>query len=161
MNWYKRHITDYQTSTRHLTPTEHGIYTLLLDEYYLSEKPLPLEMDTLYRLTNSRLETEMSAVEKIIETFFEKKAKGFIQKRAKNEITLYHEKCKRNQAVGRLGGRPNNPNGNPNGNPDGYVLETQKKPYKKRIDKNIKERIYKKEKPTFMTREQIIDENTR
>ena len=34
MNFYKRFIGDYRKKTARLTPLEHGVYGLLLDEFY-------------------------------------------------------------------------------------------------------------------------------
>ena len=33
MNYYKRHIGDYAAKAGHLSPLEHGVYTLLIDAY--------------------------------------------------------------------------------------------------------------------------------
>ena len=51
MNFYKRFIGDYQRDTGHLSMIEHGAYALLLDHFYASEKPLPIEPQRLHRLT--------------------------------------------------------------------------------------------------------------
>jgi uncharacterized protein YdaU (DUF1376 family) len=47
--WYKFHVGDYITSTLHLSDAEDLAYRRLLDVYYLSEKPLPLEIEAVAR----------------------------------------------------------------------------------------------------------------
>ena len=44
MNFYKRFIGDYRKKTARLTPLEHGVYNLLLDEFYATEERLPLDL---------------------------------------------------------------------------------------------------------------------
>ena len=43
MNYYPFHIGDYLSATRHLSWEEDCAYRRLLDVYYTSEKPLPIE----------------------------------------------------------------------------------------------------------------------
>ena len=54
MNWYKRYIGDYQRDTGHLSLVEHGAYTLMLDTYYATSRPLPKEQSVLFRLLRGR-----------------------------------------------------------------------------------------------------------
>ena len=50
MNYYRRFMGDYAKKTAALSFAEHGAYTLLLDELYSTETPLPAEHEALYRL---------------------------------------------------------------------------------------------------------------
>ena len=43
MIWYKFHLGDYITHTLHLSDAEDLAYRRLLDLYYMSEAPIPLE----------------------------------------------------------------------------------------------------------------------
>ena len=70
MNYYKRHLGDYANDTRHLSMLEHGAYTLLLDHYYATEKPIP---DSLCeRIAHATSSTQKKAVYSVLNQFFTK-----------------------------------------------------------------------------------------
>lgn len=106
MNYYKRHIGDYAAATRHLSLLEHGVYTILMDVYYGSEKALPLEPRDVQRLVGARSEDERQAVDVVLAEFFEKRDDGWHQNRCDEEIAHKQEKGVANQAIGKMGGRP-------------------------------------------------------
>jgi uncharacterized protein YdaU (DUF1376 family) len=87
--FYKRHIGDYAAATRHLSLLEHGVYNLLLDIYYLSEKPLPVDTRAVQRLVNARSKDEREAVDTLLEEFFEKRDDGWHQSRCDEEIFIH------------------------------------------------------------------------
>ena len=47
MIWYKFYLGDYITHTNHLSDAEDLAYRRLLDLYYISEKPIPLETESI------------------------------------------------------------------------------------------------------------------
>jgi uncharacterized protein YdaU (DUF1376 family) len=99
VNYYKRHLGDYARDTGHLTTLEHGIYTLLLDFYYSSERPIP--RDKAFRIAKANPEeTQM-----VLTEFFKLTDLGWIHSRADREIAASREKTERNREVGKLGGR--------------------------------------------------------
>ena len=49
MIWYKFRVGDYITHTLHLSDAEDLAYRRLLDLYYLSESPIPLDTDAVAR----------------------------------------------------------------------------------------------------------------
>jgi len=106
VNYYKRHIGDYAAATRHLSLLEHGVYTVLLDTYYTSEKPLPADLRAVQRLVGAKSDDEREAVSVVLEEFFEKSADGWRQTRCDEEIHNKQAKAEANQVIGRLGGRP-------------------------------------------------------
>jgi uncharacterized protein YdaU (DUF1376 family) len=106
VNYYKRHIGDYAAKTRHLSLLEHGVYTILMDVYYSSEKPLPLELRDVQRLVGARSEDERQAVVVVLEEFFDKTDAGWNQGRCDEEIAHKQAKGIANQEIGKLGGRP-------------------------------------------------------
>ena len=61
VNFYKRWIGDYRSKTARLTPLEHGVYNLLLDEHYATEEPLPLEKTELFQIIGARTPAEEGA----------------------------------------------------------------------------------------------------
>lgn len=106
MNYYKRHIGDYAAATRHLSLLEHGVYCLMLDVYYTSEKALPVDTRAVQRLVNARTEDERAGVEVVLQEFFELHADGWHQARCDKEIHHKQAKGETNQVLGRMGGRP-------------------------------------------------------
>jgi uncharacterized protein YdaU (DUF1376 family) len=106
VNYYKRHIGDYAAATRHLSLLEHGVYCLMLDVYYTTEKPLPADERALFRLVGARSEEERDAVKTILAEFFLTEPDGFHQTRCDEEIAEKQEKSAKNALIGKLGGRP-------------------------------------------------------
>ena len=86
MNFYKRFIGDYHRDTGHLSMIEHGAYALLLDHFYASEKPLPIDVQRLYRLTMAVSDEDRSAVDYVLECFWRKTVAGWVNLRALQEI---------------------------------------------------------------------------
>ena len=41
MHYYQFHCGDYARDTGHLSAAEHGAYRLMLDWYYINERPIP------------------------------------------------------------------------------------------------------------------------
>lgn len=70
MNFYKRYPADYGRKTARLTLAQHGAYTLLLDEVYSTEAPLPASFDELYRICRAMSKPEQEAVRTVAEQFF-------------------------------------------------------------------------------------------
>ena len=126
MNYYKRHIGDYAAATRHLSLLEHGVYCLLLDTYYTSEKALPVDTRAVQRLVGARSKDEREAVETILEEFFARRDDGWHQNRCDEEIHRKQAVAETNQALGRMGGRPKVITDSviPE-NPNGYEQETE------------------------------------
>jgi hypothetical protein len=106
VNYYKRHIGDYAAATRHLSLLEHGVYAVLLDVYYGTEKPLPSDRSSVYRLVGATKLSEKNAVDVILKEFFVLHEHGFHQIRCDKEIAHKQEKGQVNQVLGQLGGRP-------------------------------------------------------
>jgi uncharacterized protein YdaU (DUF1376 family) len=90
MHYYKRHLGDYAKDTRHLTMLQHGAFTLLLDWYYSSERPLPL--DRCDRIANAGTPAERDAVQFVLRDFFVETPEGWISRRADKEIAAMQEK---------------------------------------------------------------------
>lgn len=120
MNYYRRYIGDYGRDTALLSLAEHGAYALLLDHYYASEGPLPLDIEDLYRVARTIRPEEKKAVDRVLAQFFRREPDGFHNSRADAEIVRAKpgiEAAKRN---GAKGGRP------PKENPTGYGDESQR-----------------------------------
>ena len=91
MIFYKRFIGDYKRDTGHLSLIEHGAYALLLDYFYASEKPLPIDGQRLYRLTMAASDGERAAVDYVLESFWLETGDGWVNPRALEEIEKARE----------------------------------------------------------------------
>jgi uncharacterized protein YdaU (DUF1376 family) len=87
MNWYARYHGDYMKDTSHLSLAEHGAYTVLLDHYYGTEKPLPDDHIALCRICRAFDDHERKAVQSVMDQFFPPSGEGTRRnKRADAEI---------------------------------------------------------------------------
>ena len=146
MNWYKHYIGDFQRDTGHLSLAEEGAYRRMLDCYYATEKPLPLDTGELLRITRAVDARERAAVERILRDFWVRTDAGWTNPRADREIVKANTQRDINREIGKRGGRPKGskkktepgteqetepktesvsgmkPNGNPNQTPDCSVI---------------------------------------
>jgi uncharacterized protein YdaU (DUF1376 family) len=100
MNYYQRHLGDYMRDTRHLSILEHGVYTLLLDWYYIHERGIPEGME--FRLTSARTKAEKEAVTNVLAEFFSLEDGAWVNHRAEEEIS----RSVSMRENGKKGGRP-------------------------------------------------------
>jgi uncharacterized protein YdaU (DUF1376 family) len=101
MHYYQHNISDYRADTTHLTLLEHGCYHQLLDQYYLNEEPLPLDINKIFRLLTARTQDEKDAIKNVLKDFFIETEAGFIQRRADDEIKFYHDRVDQAAIAGR------------------------------------------------------------
>ena len=106
MNYYPHHIGDFNNATRHLTRIERSIYRDLIELYYDTEKPLPLDIPKITRLVCANNPEETQSVISVIDEFFEKTSKGYVNKRCDLEINNYLHRVEVNRTNGKQGGRP-------------------------------------------------------
>lgn len=85
--WYPRYVGDYARKTAHLSLAQHGAYTLLMDWYYSTGKPLPLDWVHLHRICTAFAPDEQAAVQYVVENFFVKCADGWHNERADEELS--------------------------------------------------------------------------
>ena len=120
MIWYKFHIGDYLTHTVHLSDAEDLAYRRLLDLYYMSEKEIPLDTESVAR----KIRLDLDITESVLEEFFERTETGYFNNRCHVEVTKYQHQVENNRQLGKRGGRPlkteskteSEPNTNPNRN---------------------------------------------
>lgn len=98
LQWYARYPGDYLRDTAHLTMLEHGAYTLLMDYYYSTAKPLPANAVTnaptlaltsnprLYRICRAVTPQEQEAVDMVIDDFFTLQGENYHHARIDTEI---------------------------------------------------------------------------
>ena len=99
MNWYKRYIGDYARDTGHLTMLEHGAYTLCLDAFYATAKPLPRDRQRLCRLLRIESQSERRAVLKVLTEFWTETPDGWTNKRGNREILRAKRQASVNQDI--------------------------------------------------------------
>ncbi len=137
MNYYERYVGNYMKKTGALSLMEHGAYTLLLDACYATEKPLPADKDSLYRICSAIKPAEQEAVMKVANEFFPIGSDGLRHNAMADEmIPDAQRRIATAKENGGKGGRPsktktqNKPSGfsenNPVGNPVGSDSETQR-----------------------------------
>lgn len=120
MIWYKFHIGDYITHTLHLSDAEDLAYRRLLDLYYMSEKPLPLDLEALSR----RIRLDLDIIEPILAEFFDKTEEGYRNYRCDSEIAKYQKQVSVNRELSKKGGRPKKTESVPNRNPTVSLTDT-------------------------------------
>jgi uncharacterized protein YdaU (DUF1376 family) len=101
MNYYEFHIGDWAGATRHLTCLERGLYRDMIDMYYDTEQPLPLDLKTLKRKLMARSTEESDAVDSVLAEFFTETKGGYFNKRCDETIHRYHE----NQSAKSVAGK--------------------------------------------------------
>lgn len=112
MNYFEKHIGDWIRDTVSLTMLEDGAYNRLIDQYYQTERALPIDKKLVYRLARANSSAERKAVDFVVENFFDKTEDGYVQKRAEVELTRYSEKRVKAQASANA--RWNRSDGNAN-----------------------------------------------
>lgn len=96
MNYYPFHIGDYVTHTAHLTPMEDCAYRRLLDNYYLTEQPLPADVKSCARLI--RMRDNVEDVEQVLSEFFALTDAGWSHSRCDAELVRMKEKQEKAKA---------------------------------------------------------------
>lgn len=102
LHHYPFHIGDYRAATAHLSNEEDLAYRRLLDWYYDTEVPIPLETDSVCR----RLRLETDVVSAVLADMFVRRDDGWHHPRCDEEIARYHARASKARANGSLGGRP-------------------------------------------------------
>lgn len=106
MHYYKFHIGDFRGATTHLTNEEELAYRRLLDWYYDTESPIPLDTQMVSR----RLRVGCESVDTVLGDFFQKTEDGWTNSRCQDELESYHVKADANRENGKKGGRPKGKN---------------------------------------------------
>ncbi|WP_175689679.1 YdaU family protein [Burkholderia anthina] len=130
MNYYERYPGDYQRDTAHLSLCEHGAYTMLLDTYYSTERPLPAEYVALYRICRAMDKGEQAAVRAVADQFFPVADCDGLRHNRRADAVIADALPRINAARvnGKKGGRPRkaaNPEESqqkPGGKPSGFSL---------------------------------------
>lgn len=128
MHYYKFNIADWNLGTAHLSLVEEAIYFRLINHYYDSELPIPLETQSVFR--RLRMASESVIAQQIIDEFFIKTDKGYIHERCDVLLKEYRKTAKNNRSNGAKGGRPRKDAAcdETQPKPSGFPPETQQEP---------------------------------
>lgn len=99
MNFYKRHLGDIAKACGHLSQGQQGAYDLLLDWLYGNEKPIPRNLEAVYRIGRAVTKAERDNVDMVLEDFFTLTDAGYIQKRASAEIAKANAQAETNRRI--------------------------------------------------------------
>lgn len=127
MYYYSFHITDYRAATAHLSNDEDLAYRRLIDMYYDTEQPIPVDTQWV----SKRLRVGIDTIQSVLEDMFVLTDDGWRHTRCDEEIQHYHQLAERNRTNGKLGGRPRSKPENPEvtqNNPDGSQRQPTGKP---------------------------------
>lgn len=92
MIWYKFFLADYIKDTHHLDDAEDLAYRRLIDFYYLTEKPIPLNTEFVAR----KVRIDQDIVEAVLNEFFKKREDGYHHNRCEREISKYQHRARVN-----------------------------------------------------------------
>lgn len=127
MIWYKFHLGDYITHTTHLSDAEDLAYRRLLDLYYMSERPIPLDTN----LVSRKIRLDLDITESVLNEFFEKTPDGYRNSRCDAEVEKYQQRVETNRSLGLRGGRPKKTESvnesKPNDNPKKIQIQKENK----------------------------------
>ena len=90
MIFYPRHIGDHMKDTCHLSILEHGVFNLLLDRFYATEKPITRQ--EAFGVVRPVTKVEREAVARVLSDLFIATKEGYVNERALMEMEKYHEK---------------------------------------------------------------------
>jgi len=99
MHYYQFNIGDYASHTQRLSPIEDLAYRRLLDEYYLHEKQLNLDISLIAREIG--LSEYLSEVDFVVKKFFTQSQDGWRNDRADKEIAHYRSKSEQASRAGK------------------------------------------------------------
>ena len=85
MHYYQFHIGDYRASTSHLSNEEDLAYRRLIDWYYDTEKPIPVDSDWVAK----RIRCEKTVVEGVLKDMFKLGENGWHHQRCDTELVKY------------------------------------------------------------------------
>lgn len=101
MHYYSHHVGDYHRDTAHLSILEHGVYRLLMDSYYSTERPLPSDHAVLCRIVRAVSKAEREAVMMVTALFFVNND-GFLKhNRIERELEAYQAQRKQCSEAGK------------------------------------------------------------
>ena len=119
MKFYQRHLGDYARDTAHLSLLEHGVYSVLLDRLYATERPI--SNADRYRICRATTRAEKAAVDAVLREFFSLCPNGWTNARVNSEIERYRAKCLKAQGSAAIRWSGETMRTHSDGNADGML----------------------------------------
>jgi len=101
MKHYRFDVEAYLKNTTHLDDADDLAYRRMLDIYYMTEKPLTLDIEDLTAMV--RLDQDI--VEDVLKQFFHKTHDGWYNGLCEKRVASRRDHREKNSKNGRLGGR--------------------------------------------------------
>lgn len=101
MLWYAHNITDYRSATAHLSNEEDLAYRRLLEMYYDTEAPIPVDTHWVSR----RLRVGTDSLASVLQDFFVRTEQGWRHARCDQELAEFARRADIARANGAKGGR--------------------------------------------------------
>jgi len=136
MHYYKFNIADWYLSTSHLSLEEEAIYFRLVNHYYDTEEPIPLDTQSVVR--RLRMGDRAEIADAILKEYFHETSKGWVHSRCNEILTNFKKQRAKNAANGAKGGRPKRNKGldDSEQKPTGFKKQSQKKPNQEPLTTN-------------------------
>ena len=90
VHYYTFKPKDYMSKTAFLEPLEDLAYRRMLDHCYLTEKPLPKDIEEIAMLI--RMRTHTDSIKTVLHYFFDLTAEGYVNDYVARELFAYHNK---------------------------------------------------------------------
>lgn len=90
MHYYTFKPKDYMSKTAFLEPLEDLAYRRMLDHCYLTEKPLPKDIEEIAMLIRMRSHTD--SIKTVLHYFFDLTDDGYVNDYVERELCAYHNK---------------------------------------------------------------------
>ena len=97
MHYYKRNIGDYHKKAGRLSLLQHGVYTLLIDACYDREEFPTMEQAIDWVWASN--DEEITAVNFVLNKFFDLDGETYVQNRVMEDLAKYHENAKINKRI--------------------------------------------------------------
>jgi len=125
MHYYSHHVGDYHRDTAHLSIVEHGVYRLLMDSYYSTERALPADLSILCRIVRAVSKLEREAVSSVAKLFFTESDGLLKHNRIDRELEAYGVKIQQASDAGKASAAKRNSvtNAQRNGNDRSTTVE--------------------------------------
>lgn len=96
MHYYTFKAKDYISKTAFLEPLEDLAYRRMLDHCYLTEKPLPEDIEEIAMLI--RMRTHCDCIKTVLHYFFELTPQGYVNDFVARELLTYYQKSQKAKA---------------------------------------------------------------
>lgn len=117
--WMPLYVGDYLRDTTRLTTEQHGAYLLLIVDYW-TNAGLPDDDRVLAQITRLDLK-RWKAVRPILSAYFEIEGGAWVHKRIESELQKRRAFAEKQQANGKLGGRPKKTQSESQNKPNGFA----------------------------------------